>query len=269
MYNDLFHIGPVTIHGYGLMIGIGFLTAIVVTMLRAKKKGMNAEMILDLALICIFAGFLGAKLLYMIVEWKTLIKDPLSVIGSEGFVVYGGILLGAGGCIFYIRKKKLVFWMLFDLIMPQVALAQAIGRIGCFLAGCCYGAPTDSPLGIVFPEGSMPLAGIKVWPTQLISSAGDLTIAAILLFLSTKMKKKGTIGALYMILYGIGRFMIEFLRIDQRGSVGFLSTSQFISIFIVLGGIAIMVYLFFFRKDKELSEKEVSSDEKDLSEKDT
>lgn len=242
MHNEIFTIGKITIHGYGLMIAIGFLAAILIGMYRAKKKNMRQEAILDIAIYGIVFGFLGGKLLYVIVEWKRFIENPWSVLGSSGFVVYGGIVVGVLVGYIYCRIKKLSFTQYFDLVMPEIAIAQGFGRIGCFLAGCCYGARTDSWIGVVFPEGSLAPSGVKLLPTQLFMSAGDFLIAIALILYARKNKVDGNIGAGYLVLYGVGRFAIEFLRNDSRGSVGVLSTSQFISIFIVAIGIGLFVW---------------------------
>lgn len=245
---DLFSIGPLTVHGYGLMIGIGVLCCIFMGMKRAKKNGLSEDAVIDIAIWGLLAGFLGAKLLYVIVEWKRFLADPLSVLGSEGFVVYGGIIAGVLAAIIYCKRKKLVFLEYFDLCSASIALAQGFGRIGCFLAGCCYGRETISSLGVVFPEGSLAPAGVKVLPTQLFSSAGDFGIMFVLLWHYHHRKKVGDTGFLYMLLYGIGRFGIEFLRNDNRGEVGIFSTSQFISLFII----AAAILLFFWRNRNEV-----------------
>lgn len=245
MKTELFKIGSFSIHGYGFMIGIGFLVALLVGELRARKKGLRDEAVLDIAILAIVCGFLGAKVLYVIISFQEFLKDPWGVLGSSGFVVYGGIVSGALVAMLYCRIKKLNFIDYFDLILPEVAIAQGFGRIGCFLAGCCYGAPTDAWYGVTFPVESLSPSGVKLIPTQLLSAAGDFVIAAVLILLADKVLKKtcrkGTIGALYLILYGIGRFIIEFFRDDVRGAVGFMSTSQFISIFIVAAGAAILL----------------------------
>ena len=245
---DLFSIGPLTVHGYGLMIGIGVLCCIFMGMKRAKKNGLSEDAVIDIAIWGLVAGFLGAKLLYVIVEWKRFLADPLSVLGSEGFVVYGGIIAGVLAAIIYCKRKKLVFLEYFDLCSASIALAQGFGRIGCFLAGCCYGRETTSSLGVVFPEGSLAPAGVKVLPAQLFSSAGDFGIMFVLLWHYHHRKKVGDTGFLYMLLYGIGRFGIEFLRNDNRGEVGIFSTSQFISLFII----AAAILLFFWRNRNEV-----------------
>lgn len=241
MWNDIFSIGPVTIHGYGLMIGLGVMCAILMGYFRAKGKGLSQDAIIDLSILLLIFGFLGAKVLYVLVSLPAFLADPLSVLGNEGFVVYGGIIGGVCAALVYCRRKKIYFLDYFDLLAPSVALAQGFGRIGCFLAGCCYGQETTSALGVVFPVGSMAPAGVKLLPTQLFSSAGDFLIAAVLLLFARKSKRRGDVGALYLVLYGVGRFAVECLRNDVRGEVFFLSTSQFISIFAVLGGILLFV----------------------------
>ena len=242
MKKDLFYIGRFGVHGYGLMIGIGFILALFLGEYRAKKKGMKEEAIIDLAIIAAVGGFLGAKILYIIVSFKEFLQNPLAVIGSEGFVVYGGIISGVLCCMLYCKVKKLKFLDYFDIVMPEVALAQAFGRIGCFLAGCCYGRETTFRFGVVFPEGGLAPAGVKLIPTQLISSAGDFLIMIVLLLYYRKNKKDGTpgnVGFLYMLLYGVGRFLVEFLRNDNRGGAWMFSTSQWISMVIVAGGIVL------------------------------
>ena len=121
---DLFSIGPLTVHGYGLMIGIGVLCCIFMGMKRAKKNGLSEDAVIDIAIWGLLAGFLGAKLLYVIVEWKRFLADPLSVLGSEGFVVYGGIIAGVLAAIIYCKRKKLVFLEYFDLCSASIALAH-------------------------------------------------------------------------------------------------------------------------------------------------
>ena len=127
----------------------------------------------------------------------------------------------------------------FDLVMPAVSFAQGFGRFGCFFAGCCYGRETDAWYGITFHNSSFAPNGVKLIPTQLISSAGDFLICALLLWFASKKPKTGRVAAAYLVLYGIGRFAVEFLRNDYRGSVGVLSTSQLISIGAVIGGIVL------------------------------
>lgn len=236
MYNDILTIGPVTIHGYGLMIGIGVLVALLVGDFRAKKKGLNGDLIYGLTLTTVVLGFVCARILFIITEWDNFLKNPMNYITGSGFVVFGGIIGGALTIFFYCKWKKIDFLRYLDLMIPSVALAQGFGRIGCFLAGCCYGKETDSFLGITFTNSHYAPNNVKLFPSQLVMSAGDFLIAAILLLYARKDRSKGKSAALYLILYSVGRFFVEFTRNDDRGFVGALSTSQFIGIFIFIVG---------------------------------
>ena len=230
----LFSIGNFPVNGYGAMIGLGILLCTAMACYRAKKKGLEQEVVMDIILISALAGFGGAKLLYMLIEFRQLIKDPLSVIGSSGFVVYGGIITGILCVMLYCKKKNLHFAEYFDLIMPSAALAQGFGRIGCFLAGCCYGIRTRSPIGVTFPTSGLAPAGVSLLPAQLFFAAADFLHVLILLWLSKRAKHTGDVGIAYLLFYGIGRFALEFMRSDRRGFVFGFSTSQVISIGIVL-----------------------------------
>lgn len=241
MFNDI-HIGPLTLHMYGLMIALGFLGALRMCLERGKKRDMPVERVWGLFYCALIGGLLGAKLLYVLVSVPELLKNPLSVLNpANGLVVYGGIIGGVFACWLYCRRKTLVFTDYFDLVMPSVSLAQGMGRIGCFCAGCCYGRKTDLPIGIVFRNSAHAPNGVKLLPTQLISSAGDFLICLILLSYASGERKSRCTGALWMILYSIGRFLVEFLRNDYRGNIGFLSTSQAISLAIGTAGVILFL----------------------------
>lgn len=247
---DLFSIGKFTIHGYGLMIALGFLAALIFGTWLCKKKGLNDDFFFNLAMFTLIFGWLGGKILFIIVEFKQFMKSPMSVIGSEGFVVYGGIISGVITIYIYCKIKNMNFYEYTDIIVASVAINQAFGRVGCFLAGCCYGRETDSWVGVIFPEGCMAPAGVKLIPTQLFSAFGDLLMFLILfIYINSKKYIKGVPVAIYLSGYAIGRFVIECFRSDERGSVGMLSTSQFISIFIGIAGVILL--LFILRKNKE------------------
>ena len=237
MYNDLCTIFGLTIHGYGLMIGLGTVLCLLWAERRAKERGLDTDFLYTLFLLALIFGWSGAKLLYVITVFPVFLQDPWSVLGSEGFVVYGGILTGVATVYLLCRRHKQSFAVWADLLLPAVALAQGFGRLGCFLAGCCYGRPTTLPIGVVFPAGSFAPAGVPLLPTQLISAAGDLLLAALLARLDRRPHPAGQVGCLYLIFYSVGRFLIEFLRNDYRGEVGFLSTSQFISVGVLLAAL--------------------------------
>lgn len=251
MRPDLFSIGPITIHGYGLMIGIGFLAAILIGMKRAEKHGLDKDIVFNMGLLCIVGGMLGAKILFIITEWNNIIHSRnLWSDLAYGFVVYGGIIGGILILYVYSRFKKLNFLQYMDLIVPSVSIGQGFGRIGCLLAGCCYGRETDCPIGIVFHNSEFAPNGVSLLPTQIFSSLGDFAIAGFLIWYVGKQKKDGKVISMYLILYGVGRFIVEIFRNDPRGNVGMLSTSQFISIFMVAFGVG-MMYFVTHRKKKE------------------
>ena len=130
MKMDIISIGKFTIHGYGLMIAIGVLACIALAVSRAKKNNLKEEAVMDIAIYGLVVGFIGAKLLFVIVEFKDFLKNPLGLLGSEGFVVYGGIIFGVLAAIIYCKWKKYKFLEYFDLCAPSIALAQGFGRIG-------------------------------------------------------------------------------------------------------------------------------------------
>lgn len=236
MYNDILKIGPVTVHGYGLMIGIGVVAALLVGDYRAKKKGLVGDYLYGMTFVTVILGFMTAKILFILTEWQDFIRNPMNYIAGNGFVVYGGIIGGIVTILGYCKWKKIDFLNYIDLMVPCVALAQGFGRIGCFLAGCCYGKETDSVLGVTFTHSDFAPNNVKLFPSQLVMSAGDFVIAFLLLVYARKERTRGKITALYLILYSVGRFFVEFTRNDDRGFVGVLSTSQFIGIFTFLIG---------------------------------
>ena len=238
----VFSIGSFDIYGYGLMIALGILFAIVLAEKRAPKLGLNPDHVFNIGMWGAGMGLVGAKILYWIVELPSIIEDPSLMLDiGNGFVVYGGIIGGIIGAIIYCRIKKIRFLQYFDLVMPSVALGQAFGRIGCLLAGCCYGRETDGWFHVVFTESMIAPNGVKLIPTQLISSGADLLHCLVLLWIAKRAKGDGQVGGFYLIFYSIGRTLIEMLRDDPRGAVGGLSTSQFISLFILLAGVIMVV----------------------------
>lgn len=244
----LFNIGPIPVHGYGLMIGIGIVAAMILIMTRAKGAGLDGDKAWKIVMWSTIVGFAGGKAMYMLVEHEQLIKDPLSVIGSSGFVVYGGIIAGLLFCLWYCKRSKVSFLRYIDLFLPGLSVGQGFGRLGCLMAGCCYGREAHvHEWGIIFPHGCLAPAGVELVPTQVYSSIGNFGIAAALLIVDYATRKRtrtpGTLLGLYLILYGVGRFIIEMFRNDVRGSIGILSTSQFISIFMVAAAIVIFIVL--------------------------
>lgn len=243
MKNELFSIGPFTIYGYGLMIAIGFCSAYLACEFRAKKQKLDPELLFGILVCSLVGGLAGAKVLYWITRWKDILENPKILLDiADGFVVYGGIIGGVLVAALYLLKKKAPFWRYFDLVMPSVALAQGFGRLGCFLSGCCYGKETDSWIGMAFHDSQYAPNGVDLIPTQLISSGLNFLNFVILVLLTKHRKGDGQIGALYLIFYSVGRFLMEYFRGDLiRGTVGSVTTSQFISIFMFIIGVVLLV----------------------------
>ncbi len=255
-----FNNGVIRLPSYGFMIGIGILWASYLSYKTADKRLRSiygssykdvktripsGENMTDIIFAAILFGFIGGKLLHILPNLSYVLKNAsIRDLISNGFVIYGSIIGGSFGIWLYCYMKKIDVLTSFDNIMPFVSMAQGFGRIGCFCAGCCYGKPTSSPIGVVFTsEFSQAPTGIALVPTQLISSAGNFCFFIILYLISKKNEKRGFVTASYMLLYSVGRFIIEFYRGDSiRGFIGALSTSQFISIFIFICGAALMNY---------------------------
>ena len=244
MRQVLFNIGPISVYGYGLMIALGVIAAYMTAEYRGKKLGTDTHHLFSLAMWSLLGGFLGAKVLYWLTDIPAIIANPSILLNlSDGFVVYGGIIGGVATGFLLCKKKKLPFAENIDLVIPSVALAQGFGRIGCFLAGCCYGAETHSVFGVVFPDGSLAPTGISLIPTQLFASGLNFLLFGALIIYAKRRHKTGQVAALYLILYSAGRFVLEFLRGDAaRGFIGVLSTSQLIAIVVFCVGCGVFVF---------------------------
>jgi len=244
MYNEIFKIGPLTIYGYGLMIALGIFFAYQLLMRRAANRQMNLSHISSITMWGLLGGFIGAKLLYWITQLPNIISNPGIMLNiGEGFVVYGGIIGGILAGFIYCKVQRIPFLQCLDLFVPSLALAQGFGRIGCLLAGCCYGEETHSWFGITFHHSAIAPNGVALVPTQIIESVFSFGLCLLLLFLAKRTQKAGLVACVYLLLYSSGRFVIEFFRGDLiRGEVGLLSTSQIIALGIVLvTGVIVLV----------------------------
>ncbi len=240
MHNELLKIGPFTVYGYGLMIAIGIFSAYCLAEYRAKKLGLKDELVFGMTIWAVIGGILSGKILYFITILPKILADPSLLYRDllEGYVIYGALIGGFLAVILYCRRHDMKVLAYLDLTLPSVALAQGFGRIGCLLAGCCYGRETESAFSITFEHSAYAPNGVALIPTQIISSGLDYLHFIILLIFVKKWKKKdGQVTGLYFMLYSAGRFILEYFRGDlERGSVGVLSTSQFIAIFMFLMG---------------------------------
>jgi phosphatidylglycerol:prolipoprotein diacylglycerol transferase len=263
MYPKLLDLGPITIHTYGLLLAAAFIAGIWITSRNARKRGIDPDLIWNMGLLVIFAALVGAKILLLLSDYQYYFRNfreifSLSTLRSGG-VFYGGLLLALAAAAWFLIKKQLPVWKIADLTAPGIALGQAVGRLGCFSAGCCYGKPTDLPWGITFTSQyahenvGVPL-GTPIHPTQIYESVGTFCLFLYLMWRLPRKRFAGQIILEYLALYGLLRFLIEFCRGDDRGFVFYemLSTSQFIAILTFLGSAA--VYYFLLRRTKEAAQ---------------
>jgi phosphatidylglycerol---prolipoprotein diacylglyceryl transferase len=241
---DLPILGRVEFPSFLTLVLAGFLVAVIGARRAAGREGIDGERIVDLALLCLVLGIVGARLLAVLTDGKLadfvhLCTDPGKVSGNPprdclavlkfwqgGLTWYGGLAAAVPGAIWYCRRKKLDFLRVADLLAPFLLVGQAFGRIGCFLDGCCYGSATSGPLGVDLPGRPAP-----VHPTQLYEAAADLALAALLAFaLRSRARGRGELFGWMLVLYAAMRSGLELLRADPRGSLGPLSTSQLLAI---------------------------------------
>lgn len=240
-----FSIFGLELRWYGIIIASAILLCLYIASKRSDKEGMPKDLISDMAMFVIPSAVIGARLYYVVFEWEYYARDVMQVfnIRAGGLAIHGGLLFGILSGVLYAKWKKLPVWKLTDIIAPVLPLGQAIGRWGNFINGEAHGGPTDLPWGII-------VDGVKVHPTFLYESLGNLLIFAYLIFYLDKNKKfDGELICHYGILYSVIRFFIEGLRTDSLMFLG-LRQAQLISIAIIVVCIGIIV----FRK-KQVAEK--------------
>jgi phosphatidylglycerol---prolipoprotein diacylglyceryl transferase len=251
---DLFGrtIGPLTLHAYGVLLAIAFITGLWVASRQAKKAGLDSARVTDMAVYVLIAGLIGAKVLLVVVEWNYYARNPrelLSILQSGG-VFYGGLIGAFPVAWWYARKHGLPPWRTADVLAPAVALGQAIGRLGCFCAGCCYGRAANVPWAVTFRDAyasrtvGTPL-DTAVHPTQIYEALACLAIFFVLIRMARAKRFDGQVTLAYVLLYAVVRFVIEFYRGDAvRGTVfGVLSTSQFIALLMAVAVAFVFPYL--------------------------
>ncbi len=238
-----------TLHTYGFLLAIGFLVGLKVAATRGKKIGVEPGLMMDLGLYILVSALVGAKLLLLIVDWQHYSHDPFALLRSGG-IFYGGLVAAALTAIWFFRKHRLSTWLMGDILAPSIALGHAIGRLGCFSAGCCYGKPTSAAWGVTFTDPyanevvGVPL-GMALHPTQLYEAGVELGLFLFLIWLAGRKRFDGQIFWTYVALYSASRIVIEFFRSDPRGFVldGDLSTSQLIGIVMLVAASAALVVL--------------------------
>ncbi|MEW5978348.1 MAG: prolipoprotein diacylglyceryl transferase [Acidobacteriota bacterium] len=255
MFPKLFEYHWLTIHSYGFLLAAGFLAGLFVTARAGARSGFAKSKIYDLGLYIAVSSLVGSKLLLLITELDYYTRYPAEIFSlatlRSGGVYYGGFIVAVAVGIWLARRWGYPVWKTADVFAPGIALGQAIGRLGCFSAGCCYGRPTQCFLGVTFTNPySQETVGVPLntalHPTQLYEAAASLLIFGLLWKALEKKRFDGQVFILYLWLYSVVRFGIEFFRGDaDRGFLfdGLLSTSQFISILLFILGIVLTIVL--------------------------
>lgn len=243
--------GPLTLYTYGVLLAAAYVLGLRLAMARGTRAGLDQARVLDLGIYIIISALVGAKLLLLLLDYRTFLSSPrafLTLVRAGG-VFYGGLILAVTVALVYIRRAGLPLWRTCDAFAPGIALGHVVGRFGCFFAGCCYGKETTVPWAITFTnpvaaENTGTPLNVPLHPTQLYEAGAEALILAVLLATERRGRRfAGRTFWLYMLLYAVSRYLIEIYRGDPRGMVGGFSTSQFISILLAPLAVIMLVYL--------------------------
>ncbi len=253
MYRTIFEIGPFALHSYGLMIALAFFAGIWYVKKRSRAENLPFEKMLTIAYILVFCGVIGARLSYVFLHLPEFADDPLSAInpfhgdhfGIAGLNLYGGVILAVLATLLYLRIKKQPLLPVFDLFAPAMGLGIGIGRIGCFLNGCCFGIPTNLPWGITFPPDSIPYAYFgsqPIHPSQLYTSAYGWILFVILHRIIKRKRFDGQVLAALFMMESVFRYLIEYVRYyETEMKFSFLGMeptyNQLASLLLFIGGL--------------------------------
>jgi phosphatidylglycerol:prolipoprotein diacylglycerol transferase len=226
-----------------VLVALGFITGLWITNRLGREAGLGQEQITNLALYCAFGGIVGAKLFMFLFDLPDYIRDPGQIFTFETLqaagVFHGGFIVALLVAVYYIRKHRLPVWRTMDVFAPGIVIGQAIGRLGCFAAGCCWGRECDLPWGVRFrSDAAAPVPLDRpLHPVQLYESAADLLIFLFLLRLTRRSHKPGAVIGWYLVLYSSARFVIEFFRNHEQSLVLGLSLTQWIAAGLLLLGL--------------------------------
>jgi len=248
VFPRLFQIGSFYLPTYGVLVASGVLIGLWISVRNCEKQGINGDDAWNLGILMVLAGIIGAKILYVINDWGTYANNWREIFSlntlQAGGVFSGGLIAAIVMAGWYVRRHHMPLLRTTDCFAPGLAFGHVLGRFGCFSAGCCYGKPTSHFWGVVFTN---PLANavsgtplnVRIEPTQLIEAAAEFFNFLLLMWLLKRKRFDGQVFGSFMILYGIERYFIEFLRGDPgRGEVfgGLMTGTQLISILLVVGG---------------------------------
>jgi phosphatidylglycerol:prolipoprotein diacylglycerol transferase len=250
LFPKIFQIGSFYLPTYGVLVALGFLAGLTVTVKLAKRIGLDGELITNLAVYCALAGLLGAKILMIVFDWHVFSSDPgqifsLSTLQAAG-VFQGGLVLAFVTAFFYVRHAHLPWLPTLDAFAPGIALGHAIGRIGCFAAGCCWGRECSLPWAVTFhnPEAAV-LTGVPLemplHPSQIYEMLTEAGVFAFLYWRFGRAHAPGKIMGLYLVLSSVARFGIEFTRFHEQGLYFGLSLTQWIAIALAIVGVLLLL----------------------------
>ncbi len=252
MLPELFTIGPVVIHTYGILVALGILAGVILGEHLNRQSGGEPGRIVDISVIVVLAGLIGARITFVIINWEYYAQTPLEILmfWRGGLVFYGGLTGGGAALIFVTRYYRLNLWDMLDIGAVALPLGHAFGRLGCFSAGCCYGKPAALPWSVTFTDPhclATDVLNTPVHPTQLYSFLFLSGLTVFLVRLYPKKRFPGQIASIYLVSYGIFRFTVEFLRGDPRGSFSAagitLSISQWMSLAVLAAGASTFILL--------------------------
>ncbi len=249
MHRILWDLGGFQLPTYGVSLVVGFILSSWLLKREGNRLGRDGEKLVDLAVVTLLISLVGAKALLIIVDFDYYLANPKELLGTlrAAGVLYGGLIVGALGSVWYMRRHKMPVWDTLDIMAPFVALAIGIGRLGCLAAGCCHGIAYNGPFHLVFPEHCDAPAGIGLFPSQPLAFLNGLMLFAILLWALRKRKFPGQIACLFFMLYSLTRAVMEIWRGDEvRGLWSGISTSQIIASVVFV--IAIILYVRLGRK---------------------
>ncbi len=260
MHPQLLSIGPLTLHTYGLFVAVGFLLGLLVAVKLGRQHGIRSEQVLDMGFIILFSAVLGSRLFYVMMNLSHYSKRPWGIleIWNGGLVFSGGVVCALAAIAWYAKRHHLALLTLGDLWAPAAAVGQGFGRVGCFMAGCCYGKAGSVPWTVTFTD-SRALAPLNqpLHPTQIYHAVSGFAIFGILLFLNRKKTYTGRVFVWYLLLHSFSRLLVERFRGDDRGL--FLQTgmtlTQFVSTLVLAGAfIALMVLKSRLKKDESVEQ---------------
>ncbi|HDP69405.1 MAG TPA: prolipoprotein diacylglyceryl transferase [Actinobacteria bacterium] len=242
MHPILFKVGPITVYSYGFILAVAFLVSFFVAAFEARRKEISDDVVYDLILAAIIGGIFGARFFYVVANFDYFFKFPLQIfVIQEGLVFYGGLTGGIIAVLLVSLRKKIPVCKVADISAPCLALGGAIGRIGCLLNGCCYGKPSN-----LFWAIKLPHLSYHRHPTQVYDLLYNLLIFGIIWRTRKRIDRDGIIFWVYLFLYSIGRFFVEFFRVSRVVLLG-LTGAQLISvcIFIISSIVLFKKYTYF------------------------